>query len=450
MKILFAFALVGLAAAPAFAQQPDTARARRDSAAVADSLRADSIALVRELERIGGERRTTTPPPPMMGPQRQSANARLLPDISLLGDMIADFSPDGSTQEGGSRLGIRELELGLQAAVDPYFRADAFLGISDLEGIAIEEAYLTTLSLPWSLQVKAGRFHLPFGKQNLTHRPELHTIEYPYVIQRFLGEEGGKETGVWVSRIMAPLGFYQELQLVATNSFGGGGHGHGHADEGHDAVEIEAAEPANQDLDGLGYLARFRNYWDLSQAANVELSASAATGKVARGVMCVNDALDEEGPCPGLPTGINARTSLVGADFTFRWRPLAEGLYRSFIFQAEWMRQLNEKDPALFDVPAGLEAEYEGPTRDFDGAYAMARWQLTRRGYIGARYDWLQDPELDGTTVKAASGYLTFFPSEFSKLVAGFERVMPNGLEATNRLILQATFAIGPHRPHPF
>jgi hypothetical protein len=45
---------------------------------------------------------------------------------------------------------------------------------------------------------------------------------------------------------------------------------------------------------------------------------------------------------------------------------------------------------------------------------------------------------------------LQFFPSEFSKFVLGFERTMPRGQQATNRLLLQSTFAVGPHRPHPF
>jgi hypothetical protein len=67
-------------------------------------------------------------------------NARLLPDISLVGDLIGDFSPEGSTQEDGRRLSVREVELAFQAAVDPYFRGDVFLGVSDLEGIAIEQA----------------------------------------------------------------------------------------------------------------------------------------------------------------------------------------------------------------------------------------------------------------------------------------------------------------------
>jgi hypothetical protein len=452
MRFIVSLIILGTATEATEAQQRDTTRrAPRDSAAVADSIaRADSILLVRELERIAGERRTL--PPEGAGAQRTAS--RLLPDISLLGDLSADFSPDGSTQEDGSRLGIRELELGIQAAVDPYFRADAFLGISDLEGIAIEEAYLSTLALPHGLQVRAGRWHLPVGKQNTTHRPELHTIEYPHVIQRFLGPEGGKGTGLWVSKLFAPFGFYQELQVIAVDRFGGAAHGHGEEEEedGHDdELPIEPDEPVNESLSGLGYGARLRNYWDLSQATNIELSASAVTGKATQGVFCVPSAGGEEVPCDGLPTGVNVRTGIVGADFTFRWRPLQQGLYRSFIFQTEWMRQLNDDTPELFDAPAGFDLEYEGPTRSFDGIYAFARYQLSRRTYVGARYDWLEDPDLDGSRVTAASGYLTFFPSEFSKLVAGYERVMPSGgLEATNRFLVQATFALGPHRPHPF
>jgi hypothetical protein len=115
------------------------------------------------------------------------------------------------------------------------------------------------------------------------------------------------------------------------------------------------------------------------------------------------------------------------------------------------MRQLNDDTPPLFDAPTGFDLEYEGPTRNFDGVYAFARYQLSRRTYLAGRYDWLEDPELDGVRLTAASGYLTFYPSEFSKLVAGFERVMPGaGLDAVNRILIQATFALGPHRPHPF
>ena len=69
-----------------------------------------------------------------MGPQSGPTNPRLLPDISAVGDIVFDLSPDGSTQEDGARLNVREVEVALQAAVDPYFRGDIFLGVSDARG----------------------------------------------------------------------------------------------------------------------------------------------------------------------------------------------------------------------------------------------------------------------------------------------------------------------------
>lgn len=67
-------------------------------------------------------------------------NPRLLPDISLAGDLVFDLSRR-STQEDGRRFSVREVEVAFQAAVDPYFRGDVFLGYSDVEGVAIEQAF---------------------------------------------------------------------------------------------------------------------------------------------------------------------------------------------------------------------------------------------------------------------------------------------------------------------
>ncbi len=90
------------------------------------------------------------------------------------------------------------------------------------------------------------------------------------------------------------------------------------------------------------------------------------------------------------------------------------------------------------------------------GAYVFARWQLTRRLYIIGRYDWVEDAFADTATLHAGSGYLEWFPSEFSKLMVGYERLKPGTaallptLSATNRFLVQASFALGPHKPHPF
>lgn len=356
-------------------------------------------------------------------------NPRLLPDISAVADLLGDFSPDGSTQEDGSRFGVRELELALQAAVDPYFRGDVFIGFSDAEGVAVEQAYMTATSLPLGIEARGGRFLMPVTKQNTTHRHDLHTIEHSLVVQRFLGEEGLKGTGLWLSRVFSPFGFYQEALVTAVDRFG-------EAPE-----DLATEEPVNKKLSGLTYTARLRNYWDLSESSNLEVSGSAITAMVEQPVSGAADGV----------TAVAARQNVLGVDLTYRWRPLQQGLYRSFLLQGEWLHQTNRSPGALPDAAPGQSVVFEGPGRGFSGGYAFARYQISRRGYLGARVDALQDPEFDGGHTRALSGFFQFYPSEFSKIVAGYQRLTPpGGASGVNRILLQATFALGPHKPHPF
>ena len=435
---MLVLAALVLAAPVAGAQDDSAARARAREDSIAKAVR-DSIAL---MKAIGGALADSTTGVAGQDRPAQSSggpsNPRFLPDISAVADLVADLSPDGSTQEDGSRFGVREVELALQAVVDPYFRGDIFLGVSDAEGVSIEQAYLTTTNLPNQLQARLGRFLMPVGKQNGTHRHDLHTIEYPHVVQRFLGPEGLKGTGAQVSRVLSPFGFYQELIVAAVDRVA-------ERDEG-----LTAAEPANRSLGGLGFSARLRNYVDLNEAANVELSLSAMTGKREQPLTESYALLFDDGTNAAL-----ARQSVLGVDLTYRWRPLQEGIYRSFILQGELMRQLNDRSPSV-PLPVGcascgvLAASYAGPLRDFTGAYVYARYQTTRRTFLGARGDWLQDVQDDGRTLRGGSVYVEWFPSEFSKLVAGYEALSPDGGTVTNRLLLQAAFSLGPHRPHPF
>jgi hypothetical protein len=180
---------------------------------------------------------------------------------------------------------------------------------------------------------------------------------------------------------------------------------------------------------------------DLSQASNVELSFSALTGKRAQAV---------DVPAESEVTAVARRQTTLGADFTYRWRPLQQGLYRSLIVQAEVLRQINDDPGELVPLPGGGTVDFLGPRDSFTGAFAFARYQTSRRTFLGARYDWVQDPEADGEALNAASAYLEFFPSEFSKLVASFERLNPGEGGGVNRILLQAVFAMGPHAPHPF
>ena len=410
-------------------------KAKRDSIAAADSIR-----LVRELEaQAAGQKPAATSPQQGRTGQQGASNPRLLPDFSAVGDFIGDLSPKGSTLEDpNKRIDVREVELAIQAAVDPYFRGDIFLGISDAEGISIEQAFLTATALPAQLELRIGRYLMPVGKINSTHRHDLHTIEYPWVVQRFFSPEGLKGTGLWALRVFSPFGFYQELNVALVDRFGERVDG------------LQTVNPVNKKLSGLGYSARLRNYWDLSQSTNLEISGSMMTG---RREQPFSPSIVGNGETP--INAIGARQTVAGADVTFRWRPLQQGLYQSFILQAEVMRQLNEKNPVIPSPPGG--SLYEGPQRDVNGAYVFARYQIRQRAYLGTRYDYVQSyGPASGPDLQAASAYFEFFPSEFSKLVAGYEHIIKGGVQSgfvdnkVDRLLVQASFALGPHKPHPF
>jgi hypothetical protein len=406
---------------------PDTSA--REPGAAADTTTLDSLEaeIAREL---GADTVAVEPPGPPPSPGAPGplgtvvgGGQSLNPDISVIGDFLVDLSPDRSTLEGGDRFAMREVELGFQAAVDPYFRADFFLGLHE-DVIELEEGYLTTLALPHGLQARAGRFHLPFGKVNLTHRPELHTIEYPLLIQDFFGEEGFASTGLWASEILSPLGFYQELIAVVGNDLGedlAGGHEHGAesgdtGDAGDETDDEDEAEERDlfEDLGDRLFLGHLKNYVDLSEAANLEVGLSAATGHAEPGHE------DSE------------RLTFWGVDAIYRWRPPAQGLYRSLIVQTEaaW----RERD-------AGT---------DF-GAFVFAQVQVGRRWYVGARLDHVDGlREEPGEDAHGISGYLTYYPSEFSLFRAGYEHRETGGSDDLDRLLIQAGVTLGPHRPHPF
>lgn len=369
-------------------------------------------------------------------PAPQRGGSPLNPDISAVGELLADLSPEEPAFTEGERLEVREVEIGLQAVVDAYLRADFFIGLH--EGAAeIEEAYLTALSLPWGLQARAGHFLVPFGKVNRTHRPELRTVDYPLVLRAYLDPEGLAETGIWLSRLFAPFGFFQELDLLVLSGLGGDARAHGHGED----EEADGEEPLRPDRDlseEIAVLAHLRNYWDLSAAANIELGFSAGRGTRERlEPLCGAPGRPPCDPLGPVDAVVLERRTLLGADLTVRWRPPARALYRSFVWNTELVHDR---------TPAGARW----------GGFTQAQWQLTRRFHLGARFDAAElevgEHGLETEEPAYEAGvYLTFFPSEFSRFRLAVRRPFGPAVEGAGwGVAIQSTFAVGPHRPHVF
>ncbi len=87
--------------------------------------------------------------------------------------------------------------------VDPYLRGDAnIVLLIDEEGetvIELEEAWLSTLDLPFHLELEAGQFFTEFGRLNPTHPHSWDFVDQPVVNSRIVGPDGLRSPGLQLS-----------------------------------------------------------------------------------------------------------------------------------------------------------------------------------------------------------------------------------------------------------
>jgi hypothetical protein len=335
-----------------------------------------------------------------------SGNARLLnPDISLIGDFIG--SAGHNNVAPSPFLELHESELGVQAIIDPYARADVFISFGE-EGVNVEEGYVTFTSLPASLLLKVGKMRADFGKVNTIHNHALPFIDRPLATNNLVGgEDGIDDAGFSLSRILpAPKDWFLEATAQVFR--------------GDSSDVFRASE--RQDASVVGHI---RAYKDLSESTNLDLGVSYARGH--------ND------------VGSNFTTSLYGADATVRWKPLRRAIYNSFLFRTEFFYSLR-------DQLATLNADH---TEHAFGMYSSAEYRVNRRWTVGGRFDRSAHARDSNLIDTGLSAIVTYWPSEFSQIRGqyryGHLATAPNAsFDNANELLFQFLFVMGAHGAHPF
>lgn len=323
-----------------------------------------------------------------------SASSKVFnPDIAAVGNFVGAM---GDTPGGGEpSLEMSEAELSFQAVVDPYARADFFVTIGPDE-VALEEGYITFPTLPGGLLAKVGQMRDAFGKVDALHPHVMPWIDRPLMQKNLLGgEDALADAGLSVSRLIPNPWLF----LEAT----------GQVYQGNSTV-FEA--PTRGDLAYVGHL---RGYRDLSESTNLDLGGSIAYGH--------NGITD------------STTTRLLGADLTFRYRPLRRSIYTSVFLRGEatWSRR-EEASTAV----------------DAFGAYGSLEYQFARRFSGGLRLDYAERADQAGLRDKGGSLFLTFRPSEFSLLRAQLRRTTFGEGSSANEFLFQFLYAIGAHGAHPF
>jgi hypothetical protein len=327
-----------------------------------------------------------------------SAYARLLllPDISAIGSFSAAYdSYDAGTLSPRSgpvspphklQFAFDEVELGLQSVIDPYARADIFISFHP-GGVDVEEAYLTTLSLPAGLQVRAGQFFSPFGRINQLHPHVWEFIDAPLALNRIVAAENLSGPGVDLAWL-TPLPWFTELHFAA-----------------------QSTAPYPGDTQRLTLLTRLLQYFQAGEATTVGVGLSAA-------------ARDEGG---------GGRRDLGVADVYVRFRPVSTRGW--LLFQGELYGR------RFVDTAGGSAA----------GGYAQVFWRADPYFGYGVRYDDAPAvPDNESGRERRYTALASWYASEFQRvrfqLAWDHRPGDQNGLEA----LVGLEFIIGAHGAHPF
>jgi hypothetical protein len=342
-----------------------------------------------------------------------TSNAKLLnPDISLIGDFIG--TAGRNTISPSRSLELHESEVGLQAIIDPYARADAFISFGET-GVNVEEGYVTFTSLPAGLLMKVGKMRAEFGKVNTIHNHALPFIDRPLVTNNLVGgEDGIDDAGISLSRFLpAPKNWF--LQGTAQVYRG-------------DSSDVFTAN-RRQDVSVVGHV---RAYRDLSESTNLDLGVSYARGHNNAGVGTTFDAA-------------NFLTNLYSADATIRWKPLRRAIYHSFLFRTELFWSARDQ--------VSLANAFQ--TQHAFGFYSSAEYRANRRWTIGGRFDRSGRSTNASLTDTGFSGILTYWPSEFSQIRGQYRYghlwdVTNVRFTNANEFLFQFLFVMGAHGAHPF
>lgn len=327
---------------------------------------------------------------------------------------------------------LQALELSFLGAVDPYFTGEAHLLFSiDADGETVtelEEAFATTQSLPYGLEVEAGLSYTEFGIINPTHPHAWDWIDQPVINSRVFGGDGMRQVGLRVGWL-TPLPWFSQFHVGVQNANGetmpsfnnafevGGGHGHGD-DEAEEEEEVVGQRPfVERDVDSpedLVYLVRWENAWDFSPTITTKLGLSSLFGPNASG-----------------PDG---RTIIAGADLKMTWRPANN--FRGWPFlkwQTEFIWRSYEADDF---TPEEEEEEEEEEEHGHDALESdtLKDWGLYSQFLYGFHYRWatgLRFEYADGSGTSVETGrsqdpfrderyrlspLLAFHPTEFSRL----------------------------------
>jgi hypothetical protein len=368
---------------------------------------------------------------PVSGTLTQTIPGALNPAIAVVGNFVGRIDDQKVYGEDGTRIdnkmNLREAELDFRVPIDPYADGVLITAIgSDVPGsysIDIEEGYFNLKKLPFldrpplGLKFKIGRFRPNFNQFNILHTHDLPQTFRSLPTQEFLGEEGFNKNGL-STNFFLPTPWDRNSSLDATVEVLTGG-------------DIAISPNLNGRVSYLGHLRWFRTF---KEAHNVNLGWSTyyhASGNQ-------------------VPSA-----TLNGIDFAYRWKPLRQGEWKSYILGGELMfaphsfPQAQEPEDVTRAINAlGL---LPGPGKP-RGYSVFTQWQFDRRKYAGVRWDSTDTAFNAEYHRHSITPYFNYYLSEFLRFRINYEHRWSDFFteNGRNAVYMELNFVFGAHPPEPF
>lgn len=386
---------------------------------------------------------------PKMGP--------ITPEIAVIID--GKYSAQSQNPESFSRgfvpaggeniprgFSLGETELGFAGTVDNLFRAEARLVLAQNGqdfNVGLEEAFFETLGLPGGTKVKGGKFFSSVGYLNTKHPHEWDFVDLPLAYKAFFGGQLNN-TGAQFSWV-APL---DDLYLRLGGELGQG-------------MSYPNGNNFNENRPRLGTLfAKLGGDIGTHSSWLGGLSyVTSSTGNQSRSsALNDTDTFDFTGS-----------TSVLLADFVYKWAPNGNASRQSFKLQGEafWNTQKGSASITSPNSYASCEAPCLGNsyTNTQSGFYVQAIYQFMPNWRVGYRFDQLfggnssygfSRDTLTGTALEAYNPMrntimVDWANSEHSmfRLQVAQDTMYGPG-KTNNQVFLQYIMSLGAHGSHRF
>ena len=363
--------------------------------------------------------------------QKKTLMSEFNPAIGLVGETLFSYRSGnqiatGSSRPGGFDVFQRSVELNAAAAVDPFAKAyvvanasaDAATGVATL---GIEEAALQTTSLPWNLELKAGRFFGEFGRLAYIHDHELPFVNRPVALDQYIGGES-RSDGLQVNWLV-PVEHYISFTAGVGDQFG-----------------ADSPNPNNpgsfRSFDGFNFWSRLSTDFDLTPDWQTEMGISGLWNPhtVDRGGAIVQ---------PDGSTFTERERRLGGVDFALKYVPLRDNQFRSVTWGTEVLFSNNR----YLENPVGGGPAFDRTVGAL-GLYSYLNWKFHRQWSAGFLFDYVENTQDEHALTYAYSPYITWALSHWNQLRLQYTHTDHNaesGLKPDDAVYLQWAWIIGAH-----